>query len=269
MSIDRNNFIIKRNRKYFKAACDQCGEDRGYKTPDHANRPCCTCNTKKANLVSQIVRGGKLCSIENCGDKHVGSGFCQKHYERHRRPSTVGKEVACQTCGASFIKTSGMQKYCNNLCNVRAYYNRNKDEINEKRANNPNASLYRKQYTDKNKKKLNKNAIHRRTVDINYKLSSNLRSRLSKAIGRNQKTCSAVRDLGCSLEDFKEHLKSKWQLGMTWSNYGKNGWHIDHIVPISRFDLENPEELKKACHYTNLQPLWWRDNIVKGARYEL
>lgn len=39
MSIDRLNFIIKRNRKYFKATCDKCGSDRGYKTPDHADRP--------------------------------------------------------------------------------------------------------------------------------------------------------------------------------------------------------------------------------------
>jgi hypothetical protein len=52
---------------------------------------------------------------------------------------------------------------------------------------------------------------------------------------------------------------------MSWENYGK--WHIDHIKPLSLFDLEDPEQLKQACHYTNLQPLWAEENIRKGNRY--
>jgi transcription termination factor Rho len=62
------------------------------------------------------------------------------------------------------------------------------------------------------------------------------------------------------------YLESKFEHGMSWDNYGE--WHIDHIVPISIFNLENPEELQKACHYTNLQPLWAEDNLRKGSYYE-
>ncbi|MEM4726061.1 MAG: hypothetical protein QXG63_03905 [Nitrososphaerales archaeon] len=82
----------------------------------------------------------------------------------------------------------------------------------------------------------------------------------------DSKRSSSVKDLGCSLEEFKRYLESKFQPGMTWNNYGKNGWHIDHIKPLCSFDLTDTEQVKLACHYTNLQPLWWSDNLSKISR---
>ncbi len=100
--------------------------------------------------------------------------------------------------------------------------------------------------------------------DPEFRLSSNLRTRLNKAIKSNAKTGSAVSDLGCTIKYLKSYLESMFKIGMTWDNYGK--WHIDHIKPLISFDLTNPLELKKACHYTNLQPLWATDNLVKGSK---
>jgi hypothetical protein len=100
----------------------------------------------------------------------------------------------------------------------------------------------------------------------NYILSCRLRSRLCNAVKNGRKGGSAVNDLGCSIEDLKSHLESKFQPGMTWDNYGKNGWHIDHIRPLVSFDLTDADQLKQACHYTNLQPLWAHDNYVKSDK---
>ena len=109
-----------------------------------------------------------------------------------------------------------------------------------------------------------------RKTDINYHLSEVLRSRLLSAIKRSNKlnynkVGSAVRDLGCSLEQLKTHLESRFSPGMTWDNHGE--WHIDHIRPLSKFDLTDRKQLKEACHYSNLQPLWRHDNLSKSNRY--
>ena len=101
------------------------------------------------------------------------------------------------------------------------------------------------------------------STPINRRIATNLRGRLSQAFRNGYKTGSAVQDLGCSIEDLRIHLESRWQLGMGWDNYGRYGWHIDHIIPLCRFDLQDEVQLKKACHHTNLQPLWAYDNLEK------
>lgn len=97
----------------------------------------------------------------------------------------------------------------------------------------------------------------------NRKISRNLRSRLNKAITNDWKSGSAVSDLGCSIDELKAHLESQFTDKMSWANYGRNGWHIDHIKPLCSFDLKYEVQLKEACRYTNLQPLWWNDNLRK------
>ena len=74
--------------------------------------------------------------------------------------------------------------------------------------------------------------------------------------------------LGCSLEDLRVYLESKFQIGMSWENCGRGGWEIDHIRPLASFDLSASADLEKACHYTNLQPLWGPDNWGKGGVYD-
>ena len=137
-------------------------------------------------------------------------------------------------------------------------------------------------YTAKNRKKINQQQIKRyrknpkpilKSIqkyqrkrfanDINFRINCRLRSRLANAIRRGQKAGSAVRDLGCSVAELKLYLESKFKSGMTWDNWGIHGWHIDHIVPLKKFDLTNREQFKKAVHHSNLQPLWAQENLDK------
>ncbi len=123
------------------------------------------------------------------------------------------------------------------------------------------AKQYKKEWFQKNKSKINEAAKERRKVDLQFKLAHYLRSRLRKALQQNYKSGSAVRDLGCTIPELKQYLEVRFKPGMTWDNYGE--WHIDHIIPLASFNLQNPKQLLKAVHYTNLQPLWGLENILK------
>lgn len=70
--------------------------------------------------------------------------------------------------------------------------------------------------------------------------------------------------VGASFAFVRTHIEQMWAMGMSWENYGL--WHIDHIKPLSSFNLSDPEELSKAAHYTNLQPVWAKVNLSWGAK---
>lgn len=136
-------------------------------------------------------------------------------------------------------------------------------------SNKEYSTLKKKEWYEANKEHvIAKAKVHcyRYRKNNNTRIAHCLRTRLKSVLKGKVKRGSAVRDLGCSIDELKTHLESMWQPGMTWENHGVHCWHIDHIYPLSKSDLVNPEELRKACHYTNLQPLWWQDNIAKGAR---
>jgi hypothetical protein len=77
--------------------------------------------------------------------------------------------------------------------------------------------------------------------------------------------CASSKELlGCTAEELKVYIESKFKPGMTWENYGREGWHIDHVKACANFDLTNPAQQRECFHYTNLQPLWAQENRKKG-----
>lgn len=136
-------------------------------------------------------------------------------------------------------------------------------------SNRDKIKLQKKAWQEANKERLYKKQVEWKRKNKNnpqYKLSCRLRERINGAIKGNYKSGSAVKDLGCSIDELKTHLESKFQPGMTWDNWSPTGWHIDHIKPLASFDLTDRNQFLEACHYTNLQPLWARDNLSKGDR---
>ena len=111
----------------------------------------------------------------------------------------------------------------------------------------------------------------RRKLDAGFRIKQNLSRNLRTALEKNgTKKINKILDLiDCSISQLKKHLESKFypdkKTGemMTWSNYGQFGWHIDHIIPVSQFNIPDLEAQKQCFHWTNLQPLWWWENINK------
>jgi len=127
-------------------------------------------------------------------------------------------------------------------------------------------TIRKREWLLKNKYYYRDRARKLRITDIKFKLMGNIRSRFNRALHLNNKLGHAIELLGCSIGFFKKYLESQFKEGMNWSNYGLKGWHIDHIKPISSFDLSNPEEQKLCEHYTNKQPLWANDNLKKSNK---
>ena len=124
----------------------------------------------------------------------------------------------------------------------------------------------RKEWYKKNPSYLKEWMKNKRKNDVNFKIASYYRNRVLRALknyskGKQLKTIELI---GCSIDELKKHLEINFKEGMTWENYGYNGWHVDHIIPCSKFNLSNIEEQKKCFNFKNLQPLWAYENFKKS-----
>jgi len=121
-----------------------------------------------------------------------------------------------------------------------------------------------KKWREINKENIKKYKKLRYENDLSYKLVTNCRNRINgflktKNLSKYNKTFEFI---GCSTEDLKLHLEKQFKHGMSWDNRGE--WHIDHIIPLSSANTE--EDVFKLCHYTNLQPLWAKENLQKSNK---
>jgi len=218
--------------------------------------------SESLNKISKDTTKTKICKICNI-EKNINEFKYRKDQQRHRtecKKCELIRHKKWRDRNKDKIKIyhkNDWNKYrTNRIQSCKNYNSKNKEKM----------ILYRKKYRLTNKKHSREMEKLRLSTNIDAKLSYILRQRFNKALKHNYKAGSAVKDLGCSIDDFKKYLEKKFTIGMTWENYGKHGWHIDHIKPLSLFDLTDRTQLLEACHYTNLQPLWWYDNLSKGSK---
>lgn len=130
-----------------------------------------------------------------------------------------------------------------------------KKYLEQKRSYNAKAKSVRQRY-----------ARQRWNTDISYRLKRALCRHLRDAIKGESKSKKVEPLLGCPIESFRMYLESKFEPGMSWENYGKKGWEIDHIMPMAIFSLDKPEHQRRAFHFSNMQPMWSSKNRAKGAK---
>jgi hypothetical protein len=146
----------------------------------------------------------------------------------------------------------------------------NKDQLKEyynnwRKQNIEILSQKQKEYNKKRQPIRNIQDINKRNNDSHFRILCSIRGRIGTLLKKN-KTSRTTELLGCSIEDFKQHLEKHFKPEMNWDNYGKI-WEIDHIKPCSSFDLSDIEQQKQCFHYSNTQPLFKTTNIAESFGY--
>jgi hypothetical protein len=187
----------------------------------------------------------------------------------------------CSKCGfeksltefyVSIKSKDGRRPRCKHCLNTESkkYNEKNKEKIiriKQKYVENNKEKVKKtkKDWFDKNPNYRNDWVINKYKNDFLFRLINIMRARTrlffkNKNTKKNNNTFEII---GCSPEYLKEYIEKKFTEGMNWDLFGSH-IHIDHIIPLSSANTE--EEMYKLCHYTNLQPLWAKDNLKKSNK---
>lgn len=206
------------------------------------------------------IRGNTQCidcgSYDN-GGKNWLKQRCRKCYDNYRRrlankPTRMRGIISCIQCNSDNLGRGFRKGLCNSCYEKQSYIVDRYKKYREK--NIVRRRIHRNNYV---KNKFKNDPIYRLHCKISVKIRKNLRK---FNLDKKNKT---VEYLGCTIEEFKQHLESQFDKNMTWDNYGKY-WHIDHIIPINSFNFDKEESLYKCWNYRNLRPLKSGENVVKS-----
>ena len=215
-----------------RSACKECEVERmkQYHDADKQDRP-------------KVCKGKWGCGKLLPGIKfNKGESRCKPCYKRKRDAVKRDKDKVCTGPCGELLPGKSFDKG-QNLCK----------ECRKKRKRTPEARETRNAQLKK-----------RRKEDPQYAMRCRLRDRIKKWLNGKIKSAPTAELVGCTEKECNEWLESQFLPGMTWEN--RDLWHIDHMKPLDLFDALDPAEQRKACHYTNLQPLWAKDNLEQSNK---
>ena len=175
-------------------------------------------------------------------------------------------DLVCLHCNKLFnvrLYRKNIAKYCSRSCAAKHTYNLRLQQG----FNMSGKQAWNKKYSDRKTQKLT-NQKQAMKNNIVYRLSQMMSNYISERIKKHQPGISHKSTIGYTMEELKIHLEKQFLPGMTWENHSKYGWHIDHKKPISSFKYEsiNDKEFKECWSLSNLQPLWYIDNLRKSNK---
>lgn len=265
---------------------------------------CADCCTEEPRKSANQIR----CS---CCAEGANNEKNRLNEERKRREAgivAIGSTVKCAGCGAYYVWINGAQKDCQACAAARRVIyeresSRRHEKANPRKRNKPvdkerqrryeakNIKKIRRaqaDYRDRNREKINAYSLARskteerkkwsreyesnkRATDPKYRLNQAMKAGLRRGLlegkgGRKWKDLT-----GFSLAELSRHLERQFGRGMSWDNYGEDGWHVDHIRPLKSYSFETSEceDFKAVWCLTNLRPLWAPDNLSKHAKITL
>lgn len=218
--------------------------------------------------------------------KYYAKGMCRKCYNQYRKEFNrfewSSRYERCIKCGI-IEKKYAAKGLCRN-CYMKEYYKNNSEKwtriMKGCQKNNSEEwririKEYQKKYQKKNSDKIKRYdreyRRNKRIIDLRYKLKGSVSNLINIRLSfrLSSKNGKSTWDfLPYSVDDLIQHLEGKFREGMGWSNHGKFGWHIDHIRPDCSFNYKSveDEEFQKCWALDNLQPLWWKENLIKGSK---
>lgn len=215
-------------------------------------------------------------TIRDLDRKEKSKAYC-KEYRLQNAEKINAQNKDYKLKNAEIIKAKNKEYKLLNAQKIKAqrkeYYLQNAEKENTRNneyyhQNAEMAKAKMKKYVSQNRDIINSRERKRCQEDPLYRAISNLRRRIRGYCSsiRLEKNFTTMESIGCSAQELEIHIQGLFQDGMTWDNYGIGGWVIDHIKPL--YLAKTIDEAKKLNHYMNLQPLWWRDNMLKSNKYE-
>ena len=194
----------------------------------------------------------RIILCKNCKElkEHNAFGLCNKCYQIEYRKKYPDK--AWQADRNWRLKNiEYLRKY---QCNWRLLNLEHVREVDRKRQKHHNLYIRNRKHTN-----------------IDFKIRSVLSTRIGMAVlnQKSKKAYSTMKLLGCSIQQFRNHIEKQFKKGMTWENHTFYGWHLHHIKPCMNFDLSKEEEQKKCFHYTNYKPMWWEEHLKLNHRIDV